>query len=162
MMRTSGRGSSRARGFTLIEMLVVMMIIGIVTTVVALSTGRNQRSDLQEEAQRLAVMLESASDEAQVRSIPIAWQPVDGGYVFSESTAGGRWRVLDDDPLKPYQWRAGVTGVAIRYTGSSQTIRRLVFGNESMEAPVTIVLSAGESRLNVVGNGIGNFEVRQP
>lgn len=162
MMRTSGRGRSRARGFTLIEMLVVMLIIGIVTTVVALVPGRNPRSDLREEAQRLAALLESASDEAQVRSIPIAWEPVDGGYEFAESMSSGGWHVLDDDPLKPYRWRAGVTRVAIHYTGSSQAIQRLVFGDESMDAPVTIVLSVGDRHLNVVGNGIGNFEVRQP
>ncbi|WP_258002313.1 GspH/FimT family pseudopilin [Burkholderia sp. WAC0059] len=143
-------------------MLVVLVIVGIVIAVAALAPGRNQRTELTEEAQRLAALLESAADEAQVRSISIAWQPVDGGYMFSQSTQSGGWQVLDDDLLKPYRWRADVTGVAIHYTGSAQTVRRLVFGDESIDAPVTIVLSAGDSRLDVVSNGIGNFEVRQP
>jgi general secretion pathway protein H len=158
----SARASRYARGFTLIEMLVVMVIIGIVVSVVALAPSRNRTTDLAEEAQRLAALLDSAADQAQVRSMPIAWQPVDGGYVFSESTANGGWRVLDDTLLKPYSWRAGITGVAIHYAGSSETLRRLVFGNESIAAPVVIVLNAGGTHWDVVGNGIGHFEARRP
>lgn len=150
------------RGFTLLEMLVVMVIIGIVTAVVALTPSRNPVTDLKDEAQRLATLLESAADEAQVRALPIAWQPVDGGYVFSEQSEDGGWHVLGDSLLKPYRWRTDVTGVAIRYSGSSKTLVRLVFGDESISAPVTIVLSAGGRQLDVVSTGIGNFEVRQP
>jgi len=79
-MRISALGNSACHrhqasaGFTLIEMLVVLMIAGLLLAVVALAPTRNRRGDLAEEAQRLATMLESADDEAQVRSVSIAWQ----------------------------------------------------------------------------------------
>ncbi len=76
-MRTSARGSdeimrilnSRGRraltahrtaaGFTLLEMLVVLVIVGLLVAVVTLAPSRNRRTDLAEEAQRLANLLES-------------------------------------------------------------------------------------------------------
>ena len=103
-MRTSARGSDgmtypngnirhprtarrAAAGFTLLEMLVVLVIAGLLVAVVTLAPSRNRRTDLAEEAQRLANLLESAGDEAQVRSMPIAWQPV---WIFRRCKVGRR------------------------------------------------------------------------
>lgn len=152
----------RSAGFTLIEMLVVLMIAGLLIAVVTLAPARNRRMDLDEEAQRLATMLESANDDAQIRSVSIAWQPSDGGYAFYERTESGAWRPLVDDLLKPYHWAADVTGVAIHYTGSSDSTARVVFGDESINVPVTVTLSSGGARLQVVSSGVGNFAVQRP
>ena len=159
----TGRVLHRAssRGFTLIEMLVVLMIAGLLIAVVALAPSRNKRTDLNEEAQRLATLLESADDEAQVRSASIAWQPVDGGYRFFQRAENGKWLPLNDEVLGPHRWDADVTGVSIHYTGGAG-IQRVVFGDESIEVPVTITLQSGAVSLLVVGTGIGNFAVRRP
>ncbi|CAB3749214.1 GspH/FimT family pseudopilin [Paraburkholderia humisilvae] len=156
--RITLRGSS---GFTLLEMLVVLMIAGLLIAVVALAPSRNRRTDLNEEAQRLATLLESADDEAQVRSTSIAWEPMDGGYRFFQRTENGKWLPLTDDVLGPHRWGTDVTGVSIRYTGGAG-IQRVVFGEESIEVPVTITLYSGAVSLLVVGTGIGNFAVRRP
>jgi general secretion pathway protein H len=169
-MLTSVRGNSGGRafaarrnasGFTLIEMLVVLLIAGLMIAMVALAPSRNRRTDLAEEAQRLATLLESADDEAQVRSASIAWQPMDGGYRFLQRSESGAWHPLVDDLLGPHRWGADVTGVSVRYTGGN-SIARVVFGDESIDTPVTITLSSGDDRLQVVGTGIGNFAVRKP
>ena len=91
---------------------------------------RNPRTDLNEEAQRLALLFESAGDEAQVRARPIAWQPFDGGFRFDMRTEDG-WRPLRDDLLGPRRWEGGVTGVTIDYPGSDVHPSRVVFGTES-------------------------------
>ncbi|MFC0576299.1 GspH/FimT family pseudopilin [Paraburkholderia solisilvae] len=155
---TARRASS---GFTLLEMLVVLMIAGLLIAVVALAPSRNRRTDLNEEAQRLATLLESADDEAQVRSTSIAWEPVNGGYRFFQRTENGKWLPLADDVLGPHSWGTDVTGVSIRYTGGAG-IQRVVFGEESIEVPVTITLQSGAVSLRVVGTGIGNFAVQRP
>jgi general secretion pathway protein H len=155
----NGRGTA---GFTLLEMLVVLMIAGILMAAVALAPTRNHRSDLNEEAQRLATMLESADDEAQIRSVSIAWELIDGGYRFDEQTENGGWRTITDDVLAPHRWGTDVTGVSIHYTGGGDAGQRVVFGDESVSVPVTVTLASGAARLNVVGTGIGNFAVRQP
>jgi len=155
-------GRQQCAGFTLIEMLVVLMIAGLLIAVVTLAPARNRRTGLDEEAQRLATMLESADDDAQIRSASIAWQPIEGGYAFYERTESGAWRPLADDLLKPYHWGTEVTGVAIHYTGSGDSIARVVFGDESINVPVTVTLSSGDVRLQVVSSGVGNFAVQRP
>ncbi|WP_081081533.1 GspH/FimT family pseudopilin [Burkholderia stagnalis] len=152
----------RAAGFTLLEMLVVLMIVGLLVAVVTLAPSRNRRTDLAEEAQRLASLLESAGDEAQVRSTPIAWQPVGGGYRFVQRTESGAWSPMTDDLFRARRWGTAVTAVTVRYTGGGEPIARVVLGDESIDAPVTITLTSGDARLLVVGTGIGNFVVQRP
>src|ERR1700738_5579124 len=76
-------------GFTLLEMLVVLVIAGLLVSRASVKLTRNPRTDLNEEAQRLALLFESAGDEAQVRARPIAWQPVSGGFRFDIRTEDG-------------------------------------------------------------------------
>ena len=90
-------------------MLVVLVIVGLLVAVVTLAPSRNRRTDLAEEAQRLANLLESAGDEAQVRSIPIAWQTVGGGYRFVQRTESGAWVPMTDDLYRARRWGAEVT-----------------------------------------------------
>lgn len=153
-------GAARTQtGFTLLEMLVVLVIAGILVSMATLTVTRNPRTELNEQAQRLALLFESAGDEAQVRSRPIAWQPVAGGYRFEMRTADG-WRVLRDDLLAPRRWDTGVTGVAIHYPGSDETVSRIVFGVESIDTPVQVTLYSTVGQVSIVGNGNGRFEVR--
>ncbi|RQQ10777.1 GspH/FimT family pseudopilin [Burkholderia stagnalis] len=152
----------RAAGFTLLEMLVVLMIVGLLVAVVTLAPSRNRRTDLAEEAQRLASLLESAGDEAQVRSTPIAWQPIGGGYRFVQRTESGAWSPMTDDLFRARRWGTAVTAVTVHYTGGGEPIARVVLGDESIDVPVTITLTSGDVRLLVVGTGIGNFVVQRP
>src|ERR1700754_2516093 len=108
----------RERGFTLLEMMVVLVIAGLLVSLASLSLSRNPRTDLNEEAQRLALLFESAGDEAQVRARPIVWTPQDGGFRFEVRTDDG-WRPLRDDLLGPRRWGGGVAGAAITYPGSN-------------------------------------------
>ncbi|WP_186079425.1 GspH/FimT family pseudopilin [Burkholderia gladioli] len=149
-------------GFTLIEMLVVLLIAGLLVAAVTLAPTRNRRGELAEDAQRLASLLESAGDEAQVRALPIAWQPVGGGYRFLQRTEAGAWVPMGDELFRPRRWGSEVTDVAIRYSDGGKSVPRVVIGDESIDAPITISLSSDSIRLEVVSTGIGNFMVRRP
>ncbi|MFM0240079.1 GspH/FimT family pseudopilin [Paraburkholderia phytofirmans] len=148
----------RAAGFTLLEMLVVLVIAGLLVSLTALTMTRNPRTDLNEEAQRLALLFESAGDEAQVRARPIAWQPLDGGFRFDLRTEDG-WRPLRDDLLGPRRWEGGVTGVSISYPGSDSQPSRIVFGTEAIDVPVQITLFSAAGSATIVGTGNGRYEV---
>ncbi len=146
-------------GFTLLEMLVVLVIAGLLVSLASLQLTRNPRTDLNEEAQRLALLFESAGDEAQVRARPIAWQPLDGGFRFDVRTEDG-WRPLRDDLLRPRRWEGGVTGVTIQYLGSDQETNRLVFGTEAIDTPMEVTIVSAVGRATIVGTGNGRYRVR--
>ncbi|QLB63928.1 type II secretion system protein GspH [Paraburkholderia caribensis] len=156
-LRTAAR--QRQRGFTLLEMLVVLVIAGLLVSLASLSLTRNPRTDLNEEAQRLALLFESAGDEAQVRARPVSWLPLDGGFRFDVHTSDG-WRPLRDDLLGPRRWEGGVTGVTIEYPGSDTHSDRIVFGTESIDTPVQVTLFSAAGRVTIIGTGNGRYEVR--
>jgi general secretion pathway protein H len=159
--RPSSRfGAARVQaGFTLLEMMVVLVIAGLLVSLASLQLSRNPRTDLNEEAQRLALLFESAGDEAQVRARPIAWQPLEGGFRFDIRTGDG-WRPLRDDLLRARRWEGGVTGVTIQFAGTDRDASRLVFGTEAIDTPMEITLVSPVGRATIVGTGNGRYQVR--
>src|SRR5204863_10016523 len=72
----------RALGFTLLELLIVIAIIGIAAGVVTLSVRGNDSRRLTEEGDRLAALFRMAQSEARVGGRPIRWQADLSGYRF--------------------------------------------------------------------------------
>lgn len=150
--------AQRVAGFTLLEMLVVLVIVGIIAGVASLSLTRNPRTDLREEGQRLALLFESADDEAQVRGHPLVWEANTQGYRFLERHADA-WRPLHDALFAQRRWSAQVSGVAIHYANSEQAASRMEFGVESISAPVIVTLYSPAGQLRIVSTGNGRFTV---
>ena len=150
----------RAQGFTLLEVLVVLAIGGLLVGLASLTLTRNPRSDLLEQAQRLALVFETAGDEAQLRNAPVMWEPINGGYRFDVRT-GGQWTPIVDSLLGPQRWQVPLTGVAVRYPGErdDRDSNRLVFGTESISRPARVVLYSDVGTMTLQTDGSGRFEV---
>lgn len=90
-------------GFTLIELLVVLVIIGIVVTLTTLSVGQGRDSILLQDANRLAALLELASDEATLQGRQLGLQFSHDGYrfMFLEPVAEGapHWLPMTGDTM---------------------------------------------------------------
>lgn len=95
---------SADRGFTLIEVMVVMVIIVIGTSVVLLSidvVGDNREIEL--EARRLAALIETAADEAELQGRDFGIEFIRQGYRFVEfDPLFNTWtEIIGDDLLRP-------------------------------------------------------------
>lgn len=92
-----------SRGFTLIEILVVVVIAGIVSSIVLLSMGtiRDDR-ELQREVFRMASLIELAADEATLQGRDFGIEILRAGYRFIEyDPYTDRWApIVGDEVLR--------------------------------------------------------------
>ena len=99
MMRRQGR----SRGFSLIEILVVIVIVGIVMSIAILSiTLAGGDSQLREEAQRMVSLVEVAQDESLLQGREFGLEFMQGAYRFVEFDPLTRqWtEIVGDDTLR--------------------------------------------------------------
>ena len=94
---------SRQAGFSLLEIMVVVVIVGIVISVASLSMGiLGKDRELKIEADRFMALAEVAQDEATLQSREFGIEVMTAGYRFVEYDAlAGQWAdVPGDDTLR--------------------------------------------------------------
>jgi general secretion pathway protein H len=147
---------ARVRGFSLIELLVVMLVIGIALAMVSINGLPGAREGLRFETERLAQLLSLAREEAQVRGALIRLEVDDRRYIFS-ILRNNQWRpLLDDQDLRERSWQAPTQIVVSRPDGR----REVEFGRDAVDLPFRIVLRREGSEAVIEANGLGVFEVR--
>ena len=67
--------AARAAGFTLIELLIVIAIVALTTSLIAVSLRDSRLQTLEREADRLAMLLETARAESRATGLPWSWAP---------------------------------------------------------------------------------------
>ncbi len=91
-------------GFTLIEVLVVVMIIGIISAIAVLGLGNlADDRELKNEANRMTALIEMASDEATLQGRDFGLEILQTGYRFVEfDPLTEQWfEVIGDDLMRP-------------------------------------------------------------
>lgn len=92
----------RQRGFTLLELMVVVVLIGIILTFVVGTVGDGGRGDrVKREAQRIAALVELVGEEAVLHSALIGLRFGEHGYEFMRYRDQQWQEVQGDDLLKP-------------------------------------------------------------
>lgn len=139
---------AHSRGFTLVELLVVIALVAIASGVATLALRDPAASRLEQEGARLVALLESARTQARASGIAVRWEPLADDAVEADF----RFTGLPASEL-PERWlnedvRATVVGA-----------RAVVLGPEPMIPAQRIVLSLDDRRLTLVTDGLGPFEV---
>ncbi len=145
-------------GFTLLELMVVMAIIGLMMGVVSFNAMPSERQQLQREAERIALLLQSARDEAIVRNRQIMFEAEGQSYHF-RMRDNGQWVAIPrDDLLKDRAFERPNIRLTMQpapQDGSS----RIIFGREPVDKPFVLTLSSGEVFAAIHADGIGHFSV---
>jgi general secretion pathway protein H len=130
---------ARSRGFTLLEVLVVVIIIGIVISFAVLSINSDDKT-LEEEARRLQALINLAGQEAVLQSRELALEFTDDGYDFLVFD-GEKWQPLADDEILRPRTLPGELVVEYEAEGERLTLQST---NDEKTPPRIYFLSSGE------------------
>lgn len=146
-MRISATGiwtDGLQKGFTLLELLVVLVIIGIVVTFATLAIGNSIEQQISDEARRFIALTETASNEAMLQGRELGLRFDEEGYQFM-------FLALLDDGSR--QWQELQHDLLLRARGFPPEISaRLILedrpqtvdGQNHENRPQILLLSSGE------------------
>ena len=139
------------RGFTLIELMIVMVVIVIATAIASLALRDPATAKLEHEAARLASLLESARAEARASGVAARWEPL------AEQADGSGFRFVGLPATAPLPTHWLDAGTSAQVIGA----RAVVLGPEPLIGAQRIVLRLDDHRLTLATDGIGPFVIDQ-
>lgn len=154
---SSPRSSAAQGGFTLLELLIVVAVIALASglSILALRDPASQR--LEQEAARLAALLDAARLESRTSGQAVSWQPIatpQADFRFEPPLAvmGGNTAARSVDAW-PTQWLH--PGVQAEVIGAP----RLVLGPEPLLPPQRVRLRLAGQEVVLASDGLGGFRV---
>lgn len=142
-------------GFTLIELLAVLVIVGITLGMASFAAmpGRKLHSD----AQRIALLLQLARDEAILRNRPIAIEIDAERYRFLSREANS-WKLLTDEILREREFKSFPVSSSISPASHEPAAPlRIVFGSEPVDKPFILNFVTDDEKAAISADGIGHF-----
>ena len=138
----------------------MLVIAGITLGIVSFSAMPGERQALQNDAQRIALLLQLARDEAIVRNRPIAFEAETDRYRFMIYDEN-RWQALErDEYFHERQFKHSPVKLMITPAESDNTLPiRIVLGREPVSKPFVLTLALGEAQVAILADGIGHFVV---
>lgn len=142
---------NHSRGFTLVEILVVIVIIGLMASMAVLSIGTDPQRQLNQEAERARSVLHLAADEALMQGREYGMVLQQNSYQivqFNEQSL--QWQATDSPAFAHYNLPDSIN-ISLQSEGSKidlnrlkQTAQQHSQNNSDALKPELLLLSSGE------------------
>lgn len=167
--RITNHQSRLQSGFTLLELLVVVVIVGVLAAALALSLGGSSERELANTAERFQTLLGQACGEAELSGREIGVAIGADGYAFSRLD-GDAWRAFGKDGvLRARRWPAGLRlaftrgGRPLALATPEQAQPQLVCFSSGELTPFALVLALGDApvRYRISGSDDGTLKTEK-
>lgn len=140
----------RPRGYTLVELLVVMVLLGVAAGAVTLSVAPSEERRVTGEFERLGALFRLAQNETRITGRPVTWEADAAGYRFrrGDTVLGA----AGDEALRPRLWPFAVSRI---------DAPAVVFGREPLLDRTQFDIAASARAWRVTIDALGRVSVQQ-
>jgi general secretion pathway protein H len=157
-MAARARPSPNDQGFTLVELMVVLALLGLAAAAVVLTLPASNGGAVTE-ATRFAARVAALRDRSVIEGRTHGLWVTASGYGFERRGAGGdgpAWQPLNDGRLSRDDWRRGT---AVSVDGAAQG--RLAFDRVGLpDRAMRIAFTSGDTGATVTIDAAGEVAVR--
>ena len=157
-----------ASGFTLVELMVVLVVLAVAASMVTLSVSGASGHALEGAAEHLSSTLEDARWQAISTGRQIAWEAPQSTTPGGSAIPEARW--YEQTPDRNWHLRAapaaipplaGLTLRIVRPLATNEAPARLVLGPEPVGVAACILLTQEDNTVAVVSDGVAPFSVQR-
>lgn len=136
-------------GFTLIEVLVVLALVGLVFALASLAIPNHQERYWRDNLEGLTVSLNAAQDEAMLSGVPIVVEIDAQGWRFYQASRAGSMQLMRE-PFAPRQWQHPMTLSPVQWQ----------LGDEAAKSIAPLSLTQVQRQATLFRNANGQFVVQ--
>jgi type II secretion system protein H len=160
------RARGRLAGFTLAEVLVVLIVIGLAAALVYARYDGDPRGELEREGRRLGAAIEHAALLAQWHNETLGVSAAGGSYRFwrRDASNGDEWRALSGDDVLAARTLPNSLAAALRTYAAQPVAADAVvpLRASGRNEPFVIELAAAEWHLLLFSDPINRVTVSTP